>query len=100
LTGAVRDLRGVGESSDGRVRAEVLPGGAVHDLKIDPRALRTSSDDLSEAVMEAIKAATQDATEQLGATLDAILPGAGAGIAGIATDQSATDPDEMQSRLE
>lgn len=99
LTGEVRDLRGTGTSSDGRVRAEVMPGGALHDLTIDPRVMRTSSEDASQAILEAIQAATQDATDQLGTALEKVLPGAGAGIAGVATDQS-HDPGQRQERLE
>ena len=99
LTGEVRDLRGTGTSSDGRVRAEVMPGGALHDLTIDPRVMRMSSDEASEAILEAIRAATADATEQLGEVLEKALPGAGAGIADMATDQEA-DPEVLQSRLE
>ena len=66
-------VEGTGDAAGGLVRATVGPGGDVRDLQIEPRAMRLTSHSLREALLEAIRLATDDArarTAELGAELD------------------------------
>jgi len=49
------ELKVVGESEDGMVRATVDGVGQVVELSIDPRAMRRGSEGLAEAVLAAIR---------------------------------------------
>ena len=49
------ELKVVGESDDGMVRATVDGAGQVVELSIDPRAMRKGSEDLAETVLAAIR---------------------------------------------
>lgn len=95
------ELRGVGEAADGKVRVQVQAGGVVQSLEIDPRAMRMPSEDLSNAVLEAIQLATDDAAKKLAEILEAALPGAGAGMAAL-TDPSkaAGGGDALQANID
>ncbi|MET9343408.1 MULTISPECIES: YbaB/EbfC family nucleoid-associated protein [unclassified Nonomuraea] len=64
------DVRGHGEAADGLVRLEVVPGGALSGLTIDPRAMRLGSAALAEAVLEAARAAAADAATRVSETID------------------------------
>ncbi|WP_020576435.1 YbaB/EbfC family nucleoid-associated protein [Actinopolymorpha alba] len=100
-------LRGVGEAADGRVRVEVMAGGSVQGLELDPRVMRMPSEDLAAAVLEAIHAATSDASEKLAEIFDTALPGAGSALAGLidpagmanGTEATQTSVDEIVESL-
>ncbi|MGH3486924.1 MAG: YbaB/EbfC family nucleoid-associated protein [Actinopolymorphaceae bacterium] len=91
------DLRGEGEAADGKVRASVLPGGAPQTLELDPRAMKMASEDLAEAILEAIRVATDDAATKAAGLLDSVFPGAGRGLATMATDQTAMEHEQEES---
>ncbi|WP_246365650.1 YbaB/EbfC family nucleoid-associated protein [Nonomuraea rhodomycinica] len=59
------ELRGQGEAANGNVRVEVAPGGALLGVKIDPRAMRLDSEELSEAIMDAFTRAAEDAARRM-----------------------------------
>lgn len=67
---AVIETVGTGSSEDGLVTVRVQ-AGAVHDLEINPRAMRLDSLTLSRSVLQAIAAANADYTE----TVRALTPG-------------------------
>src|SRR5262249_16865919 len=60
VRGQLAELRGRGESQSGRVVVEVMPNGMLSDLRLDPRALRLGSEELSAAILEAARIAAQD----------------------------------------
>jgi DNA-binding protein YbaB len=95
------ELRGLGETADGKVRVQVQAGGVVQSLEIDPRAMRMPSEDLSAAVLEAIRLATEDAGKKLAEILEAALPGAGAGMAALTDpNQAAEGGDALQANID
>jgi DNA-binding protein YbaB len=67
---AIAETVGTGESEDGLVTAEVR-SGVVHDVRLNPRAMRLDSQTLRDDIMQAIAAATADYTE----TVRALAPG-------------------------
>ncbi|MEU4830824.1 YbaB/EbfC family nucleoid-associated protein [Streptosporangium sp. NPDC023615] len=69
------DLRARGEAADGLVSVEVAPGGALLGVDINPRAMRLGSEALSEAIMEAVTAASQVAATRLDEVLTPLLGG-------------------------
>jgi DNA-binding protein YbaB len=83
------ELRGEGEAADGKVRVLVQQGGRLETLELDPRAMRMASEDLAAAIVEAVAAATEDATAKASELMESVLPGAGASIVGM------TDPDSL-----
>jgi DNA-binding protein YbaB len=58
------ETRGRGESEDGRVIVEALPGGSLVALRIDPRAMRLGSEALAEAILAAARRAEADAADR------------------------------------
>ncbi|MBW8485269.1 YbaB/EbfC family nucleoid-associated protein [Actinomadura parmotrematis] len=58
-------LRGHGESGDGRVSVICAPNDPLAELRIDPRAMRLGSEELSSAVRAAARAARQDLDAQV-----------------------------------
>lgn len=63
------EVRGHGEAANGLIRLEVLPGGALSGLTIDPRAMKLGSAELAEAVLEAAGAAVNDASAKMAETV-------------------------------
>lgn len=59
------NLTGTGESAEGRVKVTSSPNDPVAEMRIDPRAMRMSAEDLSDAVRSAIKAARRDLDRQV-----------------------------------
>lgn len=55
---------GTGESPRGYVRARTGPGGLLKELRIDPTALRLSSEELEAEVTAAVTAAQRQYTER------------------------------------
>lgn len=82
-------VRGSAESADGRIRAEVMPGGLLQSLELDPRARRMDSEALAQAIVAVVRAASEDATSKSSELMESVLPGAGASIVGMA------DPDAV-----
>jgi len=70
----MKDLRGVGRSRDGAVTVTATPSGAVLGLQLAPAAMGRSHVALQQEILDAIRAATQDAARQLDAAL-APIPG-------------------------
>ncbi|WP_019632925.1 YbaB/EbfC family nucleoid-associated protein [Actinomadura atramentaria] len=56
---------GRGEAADGRVVAEYRTEGGLTKLEMDPRAMRLPSAELSEAIREAVNAASKDLQTQV-----------------------------------
>ncbi|HEV7825989.1 MAG TPA: YbaB/EbfC family nucleoid-associated protein [Mycobacteriales bacterium] len=56
-------VTGVGEALDGLVRVTCRAGGAIEDVRIDPRAMRRQSAELAAAFREAHTRATLAAAE-------------------------------------
>jgi DNA-binding protein YbaB len=63
------DLTGNGEALEGRVCASVDNGGRPTALTIDPRAMRTGSEELAQAILAAFAAAHDDLSGQSQALL-------------------------------
>lgn len=62
---ALQEVRGYGESDDGTVAATVGLHGDVRELEVDPRVYRDRDPDaLAEAIVDAVRAARQDADGQ------------------------------------
>ncbi|WP_327088939.1 YbaB/EbfC family nucleoid-associated protein [Nonomuraea sp. NBC_01738] len=75
LQASLNEIRGRGEAADGQVKAEVLPGGGLAGLRIDPRAMRLGADALAEAILAAANAAASDLTTQMsGMMTDGLTP--------------------------
>ncbi|MEV5749972.1 YbaB/EbfC family nucleoid-associated protein [Actinoallomurus sp. NPDC052308] len=55
-SGGAREVRGVGESPDGRVKA-VAVAGHIESLELDPRVMRMPSQELAEHITAAVNAA-------------------------------------------
>lgn len=65
---AVNEVVGEAESADGRVRARVFAGGRIKDVTFDPRVMRLDRETLADHVVNAVRAAQEDAqrrTEEL-----------------------------------
>jgi DNA-binding protein YbaB len=60
------ELRGTARSADGRIRVEVDQRGALTGLWIDPRAMRSGSEALAQAVLATVSDAVRDASEKAG----------------------------------
>ncbi|MFE2754291.1 YbaB/EbfC family nucleoid-associated protein [Actinosynnema sp. NPDC059335] len=73
LQEAMKDLRGVGRSRDGAVVVTAAPSGAVLGLRLSPAAMGRSHVALQQEILDAIRAATQDAARQLDAAVAPIL---------------------------
>ncbi|WP_301177647.1 YbaB/EbfC family nucleoid-associated protein [Actinomadura geliboluensis] len=58
-------LTGHAESADARIRVTSSADDPVAELHIDPRAMRMSAEDLSEAVRSTVKAARRDLDRQV-----------------------------------
>lgn len=91
MGGQLAAVRGTGEAADGLVQVTVLPGGMIDSLDLDPRAMRMPSQDLSEAIVEAIKLAAADASAQAGGQMEEVLPGAGASLFDLADPESVAE---------
>ncbi|MFD1536335.1 YbaB/EbfC family nucleoid-associated protein [Nonomuraea guangzhouensis] len=62
----LRDVTGEATAADGKIKATVEADGLVRDLRLDPRVLRTMGiDELSEAIVEALRAAQMSVREQM-----------------------------------
>jgi len=59
-----QEVRGVGFGGDERVRAQVSAFGRLEVLTIDPSLLRVGSSVIAEYVVEAVRAAQEDAQRQ------------------------------------
>ncbi|MEU4830410.1 YbaB/EbfC family nucleoid-associated protein [Streptosporangium sp. NPDC023615] len=70
---SLAETRGRGEAADGHVQVEVLASGELAALRLDPRALRLGSESLAEAILKASGEAAEDAAEQTGELLNALL---------------------------
>lgn len=73
LQSAMQDLKASASSPDGAVKVTVAPSGAVLDLQLSPSSVRKSHAELQQSIMAAIRAATQNASEQLNSTVAPIL---------------------------
>ncbi|PSL44597.1 DNA-binding protein YbaB [Saccharothrix carnea] len=73
LQEAMKGLRGVGRSRDGAVVVTAAPSGAVLGLQLSPAAMGRSHVALQQEILDAIRAATQDAARQLDAAVAPIL---------------------------
>ena len=62
-------LRGVGEALDGYLRVTAKPGGLLESVELNPRALRSDSETLAEAFLEAANAALEDLRQRLSTSL-------------------------------
>ncbi len=68
------EVRGVGTGGDGRVRAEVSAFGRLEALSIDATLLRVGTSVIAEYVLEAVRAAQDDAQRQ-SSELVGLVPG-------------------------
>jgi DNA-binding protein YbaB len=64
LRDRLADLVGRGQGADGLVRVVCTPTDPVHEVHVDPRAMRMVSTDLAEAVRAAAHEARRDLDEQ------------------------------------
>jgi DNA-binding protein YbaB len=75
ITATLGTLEGVGQAADGRIRATVGGGAALSGLTLDPRVMRMDSASLSEAIVEAVRAASQDLEQQTERLMTEVLGG-------------------------
>ncbi|WP_344126007.1 YbaB/EbfC family nucleoid-associated protein [Saccharopolyspora halophila] len=73
LKDKMQEVRGRASSDDGSVSVEVAPSGAVVDLRLSPEAMRQSHSALQQAILGAIRAATQNAAQQMDEVVDPAL---------------------------
>ncbi len=73
LKGRLAELVGRAESPDGLVRAEVTDADGLSGLVVNPRAMRLTSEELSEAVLRAARAARANLDEQRREALREVL---------------------------
>lgn len=73
LQSAMQDMRGTAQSPDRSVNVSVAPSGAVIDLQLNASAMKLSHTQLQQAIMGAIRSATQDAAGQLNETVAPML---------------------------
>jgi DNA-binding protein YbaB len=73
--GEVEDLVGEGEAADGKVKVTAGIGGKIEKVELDPRALRTDSDELGEQIAEAVNAALKDLQQKASASAAAAMSG-------------------------
>jgi DNA-binding protein YbaB len=95
----IADARGGGEGAEGLVRLIVDGSGDIVELKIDPRAMRLTNDELSRAIREAFRAARQQANEQMQAAIQASGAPTEAAMDGLQADLRRLGADAQQ-RLE
>ncbi|GAA1699493.1 YbaB/EbfC family nucleoid-associated protein [Fodinicola feengrottensis] len=69
-----KELVGKAESKDGRVTVEYGATDGLTTLKIDPRAMQMQSQELSEAIVATIRAATSDLRDKTTALAKDMLP--------------------------
>ncbi|MFI0407763.1 YbaB/EbfC family nucleoid-associated protein [Actinomadura sp. 3N508] len=87
------ELLGRAESDDGRIKIEWGPLGELAKLQIDPRALRTGSENLAETIVEVAAAAKQDLQRQMDDLTSEIFgPGGN-------PDEIQPDPAELQETI-
>ncbi|GLW09963.1 hypothetical protein Misp01_50920 [Microtetraspora sp. NBRC 13810] len=79
--------RGTGEAAAGWVSAEVGADGLLEGLRLNPRLLRSSSDELAGHVVSAVRAAQQDRLGKLE-------------TAGDEETAAGVDPAELMRRLD
>lgn len=91
LGNQMAEVRGEGESAEGRVRVTTMPGGTLDTLEIDPRAMRMPSEDLAASIMEAAKKAADDGLKKSGELMESVLPGAGASIMNLSDPEKVAD---------
>jgi DNA-binding protein YbaB len=53
-------VRGEGSAADGRVTARVVAGGRLEELTVDPRLMRSGSEELCAQIVVAVNAAMDD----------------------------------------
>lgn len=58
--GGFDDVYGAGESADGKVRARTDSGGRITEIRLDPRVMKLSSQDLGEEITLAVGRAQDD----------------------------------------
>jgi DNA-binding protein YbaB len=63
--GPGHEVRGVGHGGQERVRAEVSAGGRLEALSIDPTLARVGVESIAEYVIDAVRAAQEDAQRQV-----------------------------------
>ncbi|GLW96150.1 hypothetical protein Misp02_02370 [Microtetraspora sp. NBRC 16547] len=104
--GRLGEVTGEGETAGGMVRAAVDGEGRIQDLRFDPRVMRQDSESLAEAVVDAVRAAQEDARRKTADVLGSVLdepPGEashpGSTDRATATDR-AMDIDRSRRRLE
>lgn len=94
-------VRGTGEAADGKVKVTVHQGGRLEAVDLDPRAMRMASEDLGAAIVEAVAAATEDVTAKAAELMESVLPGAGAGIVGLADPEAlAQERENSEARVD
>lgn len=67
-------VRGEGEALDGLVKAVAKPGGELESLTLNPRALRSDLDTVTDQIVLAVNAALADLRDKLAAAAPG-LPG-------------------------
>lgn len=69
------ELEGVGEAADGKVKVTAAIGGKIEKVELDPRVLRSGTDELGEQIAEAVNAALKDLQEKASASAAAAMGG-------------------------
>ncbi|WP_326821118.1 YbaB/EbfC family nucleoid-associated protein [Streptosporangium sp. NBC_01756] len=69
----IEETRGRGEGANGQVTVEVLATGSLATLRIDPRAMRLGSEVLAETILEAVRQAEEDVTNQMTALTQPLI---------------------------
>ncbi len=57
---AAEPVRGEGSAADGKITATVAAGGHLEELKVDPRLMRSGSEELCAQIVLAVNAAMDD----------------------------------------
>jgi hypothetical protein len=70
--GAEGPIRGVGEAMDGFVRVTARPGGQIDSVQLNPRVMRSDSESVAQAFMEATNAALADLQRRISGTLPGV----------------------------
>jgi DNA-binding protein YbaB len=86
-------VRGEGSAADGKITARVVSGGHLEALSVDPRLMRSGSQELCAQIIVAVNAALDDLRTQASATAPTVMDPAA--LAGVLEDLQAESAQQL-----
>ncbi|WP_329248898.1 YbaB/EbfC family nucleoid-associated protein [Actinoallomurus sp. NBC_01490] len=93
------ELRGTGRAAGDRVTVEVDRFGALTGLRIDPRALRLSTEALAEAILDAARQGVRDVRARADEMMRPLVTGSAGANAVADADLGGHDLDDILAAL-